>query len=254
MSSLEPSRIPAWLAPVCDDRSVSHSCEPVAVVGDPARHRRCVAVAHGAPEHGQRQPVDLEVDDAGDVGALRGAEPARDAPGHAQVVLVVVVGPGDHLQRRADGGDDQRGQQRVAEPGDAQPLRERVGDQHQQEGVHEEHQQEADGDHERQPQCGEQGRDHGVQEREAERDHAARSGLLQVDAGQDPGRGVHRRGQQRPGDEQPQQAELGPGRLPANQLFVGHRRIFAPPPPPCHRPMRMMRQARRRAGRDRGRR
>ena len=31
MSSFEPSRIPAWLAPVCDDRSVSHSasaCEP----------------------------------------------------------------------------------------------------------------------------------------------------------------------------------------------------------------------------------
>ncbi len=25
MSSFEPSRIPAWLAPVCDDRSVSHS-------------------------------------------------------------------------------------------------------------------------------------------------------------------------------------------------------------------------------------
>ena len=25
MSSFEPSRMPAWLAPVCDDRSVSHS-------------------------------------------------------------------------------------------------------------------------------------------------------------------------------------------------------------------------------------
>ena len=25
MSSLEPSRIPAWLAPVCEERSVSHS-------------------------------------------------------------------------------------------------------------------------------------------------------------------------------------------------------------------------------------
>ena len=25
MSSFEPSRIPAWLAPVCDERSVSHS-------------------------------------------------------------------------------------------------------------------------------------------------------------------------------------------------------------------------------------
>ena len=33
MSSFEPSRIPAWLAPVCDERSVSHSvsaCEPSA--------------------------------------------------------------------------------------------------------------------------------------------------------------------------------------------------------------------------------
>jgi len=25
MSSLDPSRIPAWLAPVCEERSVSHS-------------------------------------------------------------------------------------------------------------------------------------------------------------------------------------------------------------------------------------
>ena len=33
MSSLEPSRIPAWLAPVCDERSVSHSV------------RRCVSSA-----------------------------------------------------------------------------------------------------------------------------------------------------------------------------------------------------------------
>ena len=28
MSSLEPSRIPAWLAPVCEERSVSHSVSP----------------------------------------------------------------------------------------------------------------------------------------------------------------------------------------------------------------------------------
>ena len=34
MSSFEPSKIPAWLAPVCEDRSVSHSasrCEPSAI-------------------------------------------------------------------------------------------------------------------------------------------------------------------------------------------------------------------------------
>ena len=33
MSSFDPSRIPAWLAPVCEERSVSHSasrCEPSA--------------------------------------------------------------------------------------------------------------------------------------------------------------------------------------------------------------------------------
>ncbi len=28
MSSFEPSRMPAWLAPVCDERSVSHSVSP----------------------------------------------------------------------------------------------------------------------------------------------------------------------------------------------------------------------------------
>ena len=33
MSSLDPSRIPAWLAPVCEERSVSHSA------------RRCVSLA-----------------------------------------------------------------------------------------------------------------------------------------------------------------------------------------------------------------
>ena len=28
MSSFDPSRIPAWLAPVCEERSVSHSARP----------------------------------------------------------------------------------------------------------------------------------------------------------------------------------------------------------------------------------
>ena len=68
MSSLDPSRIPAWLAPVCEERSVSHSVRPVRVVGQPARHRRGVAVAHRAAQHRQRQPVDLEEHDPGDVG------------------------------------------------------------------------------------------------------------------------------------------------------------------------------------------
>ena len=44
--------------------------EPVVVLGDPARHVGGVAVAHGVAQHGQRQPVDLEEQDARHVGAL----------------------------------------------------------------------------------------------------------------------------------------------------------------------------------------
>ena len=71
MSSLEPSRIPAWLAPVCEERSVSHSVRRCVSVGQPAGHGRGVAVAHRPAQHGQREPVDLEEDDPGDVGAWR---------------------------------------------------------------------------------------------------------------------------------------------------------------------------------------
>ena len=65
--------------------------EAVRALLEPARHRRRVAVAHRALQHGQREPVDLEEDDPGRVGhrALAGApgDPLR----HAQRVGVVVV-------------------------------------------------------------------------------------------------------------------------------------------------------------------
>ena len=35
----------------------------VRVLGEPARHVRCVPVAHRAPQHRQREPVDLQEDD-----------------------------------------------------------------------------------------------------------------------------------------------------------------------------------------------
>ena len=46
MSSFEPSRIPAWLAPVCEERSVSHSARRCVLFGQPASHGRGVAVTH----------------------------------------------------------------------------------------------------------------------------------------------------------------------------------------------------------------
>ena len=71
MSWFEPSRIPAWLAPVCEERSGSHSsnlCEPSA---SHSRHVRRAAVTHRAPQHRQCEPVDLEEDDPRHVGSRR---------------------------------------------------------------------------------------------------------------------------------------------------------------------------------------
>ena len=51
MSSFEPSRMPAWLAPVCDEKSVSHSTQPVRALLEPAGQLGRVAVAHRPLEH-----------------------------------------------------------------------------------------------------------------------------------------------------------------------------------------------------------
>ena len=67
MSSFEPRRMPAWLAPVCEERSVSHSVSRC--VSRAQRPCRGIAVAHRAAQHGKREAVDLEEDDPGDVGA-----------------------------------------------------------------------------------------------------------------------------------------------------------------------------------------
>ena len=75
--------------------------EPVRVLLDPARHLRRVAVAHRPPQHGQREPVDLEEDDPGHVGAHLVALPACDPLDDPQRVGVVVVRAEDRLQHDA---------------------------------------------------------------------------------------------------------------------------------------------------------
>ena len=98
------------------ERSVSHSesvCDPER---QPACHLRRVAVAHRALQHRPREPVDLQVDDAGDVGHLPPLGAPRDALRHAQGVDVVVVGAQEHLEHHGDGGGHQRDEQRPEEP------------------------------------------------------------------------------------------------------------------------------------------
>ena len=114
MSSLEPSRIPAWLAPVCEERSVSHPAAHACLrrpSGPCAAHSR-PASPSGARE---REPVDLEVDDPGHVGSGCAALAFGDALDDLQRVGVVVVRPEDHFEEDADSGDQERREQRPAE-------------------------------------------------------------------------------------------------------------------------------------------
>ena len=106
--------------------------ELVALLGDPARHRRRAAVAHGVAQDREREPVDLQEDDARDVAALLRALAPGDPPGHLQRVLVVVVGAQDGLQHDADRGHHERGEERVAEGADMDVVRQDlVGDDEQ---------------------------------------------------------------------------------------------------------------------------
>ena len=99
MSSFEPSRIPAWLAPVCDERSVSHSTSRCV----PAASQRAIsgrmAVAERSLEHGEGEAVDLDEDDAGPVGANLLARASSHPLDHAQRVRVVVVDAECDLER-----------------------------------------------------------------------------------------------------------------------------------------------------------
>ena len=119
--------------------------------GDPARHVRGVAVSHRPPQHGQRETVDLEEDDPGNVGARRPALPARDPLDDAERVRVVVVRPEDHLEDDAHGGNDQRREQRPAEVVDREGVLEQIRGELEHEGVERKYEQEAERDHERQP-------------------------------------------------------------------------------------------------------
>ena len=211
MSSFEPSRIPAWLAPVCEDRSVSHSRQTVRVVGQPARHGRSVAVAHRPPQHRQCEPVDLEEHDPGDVGLGDHALPARDPlrdPDRRRVVRADEDG-----QHDAHGGDHERGEQRPAEAVDTEHAVGQGVGREQDAGVREQHQQEAEDERERQSQGGEHGRDDRVQRRHDRRHEQRTQVAVDPDTGQDPG-GRHEgdaRGKPRDDDrKQPQAGTLGP--------------------------------------------
>jgi hypothetical protein len=160
------------------------------VVGQPAGHGRGVAVAHRPPQHRQREPIDLEEDDPGDVGARDDPLPTRDPPGNAKRVRVIRAE--DDRERDAHGGDHERGKQRPAEAVDGERAVGQVVCQAENGGVREQDEQEAEHERGRQAQRGENRRDDRVQRRDDRRDDQRTPKAVDADTRQDRG-GDHQR-------------------------------------------------------------
>ncbi len=220
MSSLEPSRIPAWLAPVweaevglpLDQRCVPSPSQRASTGALPSRIAR--------RRTGGREPVDLQEQNPGCVGpdplSLAPCDPLDDA----QRVGVVVVDAEDHLQHEARRRDQQRGEQRISKRVDLEVDRVERGDEQQDRGVDREHDQKPDHERERQPERGHDRRQERVQHPD-EHGRLERPGeALDVDSRKqrrgDPHR--HRANQQR--DRGPLRRERRPGRVPAHALPV----------------------------------
>ena len=208
MSSFDPRRIPAWLAPGLRREIRLPLRQAVRVVRQPARHRRGVAVAHRAEQHRQREPVDLEEDQPWNVAAVDDALPARDALRDPHRVRVVRTE--EHREHDAHGGDDERSEKRPAEVVDREHPVGDVGDDEEDQGVRDQHEQEAEDERERQPKSCEHGRDDRVQGRDDRRHEQRTQEALDVDAGQDPC--GHHQGDARGEPRDEQREEPKPGR------------------------------------------
>ena len=168
MSSFDPSRIPAWLAPVCEERSVSHSV------------RRCVSSASQRAMVGAL-PSRIARRSTGSASpsisrktipgtSVLAMIPCRRAIRCAMRIEYVSSEPRSDGEHDAHGGDDERGEERPAEAVDGEhPVGQGVGQQ-EDAGVGDQHEQEAEDERERQPQRGEHRRDDRVQRRDDRRD------------------------------------------------------------------------------------
>ena len=191
MSSLDPSRIPAWLAPVCEDRSVSHSV------------RRCVssasqrAMVGALPSRiarrstGSASPSISRKTIPGTSVLGDDALPTRDPLRDAERVRVVRAERGPRARRsprrrRARRAAPSRSCRRVSTPSVRSSVSSRMA------GVGDQDEQEAEHERERQPQRGEHGRDDRVQRRDDRRDEQRAPEVVDADAGQEPG-GHHQR-------------------------------------------------------------
>jgi hypothetical protein len=138
-------------------------------------------------------------------------------------VLVVIARAEDHLDHKADAGDDQRGQQGVAEPTHVESARDHVACDTQSQGVGEKDEDEPDAHHVGQPQRGEDRRKDRVHERDRERDAERSAGTADRDGWQDRRRDPDRDGGNQPRQQQVERADARLRRLPSDHFPVRTR-------------------------------
>ncbi len=214
----------------------------VRVVGDPARHVRRVSVSHGAAQHGQREPVDLEVDDPRNVRArddpLPFRDPLRDSDRRR------VVGAEDDGEDDAHRRHDERGQQGPAEVVDREHVVERLRCQLEDEGVGDQYEQEAEHERQRQAHRGENRRDHRVERRYDDGDDERTPEARELHSGEER-RGHHERNARgEPRDDEREQLPARPLGLPGHGPAVSrlgavsHRCLLLVARPHRRRPRR----------------
>ena len=193
MSSFDPSRMPAWLAPVCELRSGSHSimrCVPassqLAMCGAlPSRIARW-STGRARPSISRNRIPGVSV-----CTGLPCA--ARDAADHAQRVGVVVVDAEDHLEHEHRRGDDDARPAAPSRTSSTLSVREVMSrDQQEDQRVEHEHDHEAERQRERQAKRGHQRRQHRVERSDRDRGGQRVAEVADAHAGDDRGGDEHR--------------------------------------------------------------
>ena len=201
----------------------------VATLDEPAGHVRRVPVPHRPLQHGQRQPVDLEVDDPRRIRLDPVAGASGDPLDHAEGVRIVVVRPEDDVEHDGDGRRDESDAERRPERVDRQIAVGDVvgGEEHQR--VQDQDQQQPRDEHQRQPQRRYDRRQDGVEDRDHRRGDECAPEARHLGTGNDPSGDEQRHRGEHPGGQQANRPDARALRAPDRLLAVGcgrHRSVF----------------------------
>ena len=165
--------------------------QAVGVLGQPAGHGGRVAVAHRPAQDGQGKPIDLEEDDAGNVGGRDGTSGGARSR-RARRSEYVLSEPRITARTTLTAATTSDARMAQPNPSTVSTPSVRASVTQQDAGVRDEHEQEAEHECRRQPQGRQHRRDQRVQHRDDRRNDKRSPEPVDADPGQDPG-GHHER-------------------------------------------------------------